>query len=239
MNFLVADFKGWSKLDYSWLLISTVSIVMITLAMGGSNISIISAIANIVCVILVAKGKLSNYVWGTVGVITYAYMAYNWGYYGETMLNALYYLPMQFIGFYMWQKSLSENIDSSDTKTVIGKELQTYHKILLAILVLITIFMFSEILIVLGGHLTLLDSTTTILSITAMMFMVLRLKEQWYLWIIVDLISIYMWFVAYSLGNIDGIATLLMWVVFTINAFYGLYEWNNREKMQLRMEYND
>jgi len=239
MNFLVDDFKGWSKLDYSWLLISTLSIVLITMAMGGSTISIISAIANIVCVILVAKGKLSNYVWGIVGVITYAYMAYNWGYYGETMLNALYYLPMQFIGFYMWRKSLSENNDPSDTKTVIGKKLQKHHKILLVILVPIIIFMFSELLIVLGGQLTLLDATTTILSVTAMMFMVLRLKEQWYLWIIVDIISIYMWFVAYSLGNVDGIATLLMWIVFTINAFYGLYEWNNREKMQLRMQYND
>lgn len=239
MNFLVDDFKGWSKLDYGWLLISTISIVLITMAMGGSTISIVSAITNVVCVVLVAKGKLSNYVWGIVGVITYSYMAYTWGYYGETMLNALYYLPMQFIGFYMWRKSLTGDIDRSDTETVIGESLQKHHKILLVILVPIVILLFSELLQLLGGQLTLLDATTTVLSVTAMLFMVLRLKEQWYLWIVVDIISIYMWFVAYSLGNVDGIATLLMWVVFTINAFYGLYEWNHREKMQLRMIYED
>ena len=79
LKFLIDDFKGWSKLDYAWLFIACLSIIGITLMMGGSTISIISAIANVVCVILVAQGKLSNYVWGTVGVITYAYLAFTWG----------------------------------------------------------------------------------------------------------------------------------------------------------------
>lgn len=239
MNFLVDDFKGWSKLDYSWLLISTLSIILITSAMEGSNISIISAIANVVCVILVAKGKLSNYVWGTVGVITYAYLAYSWGYFGETMLNALYYLPMQFIGFYMWRKSLSSDIDSSESRSVEVKKLSLYQKVGLGIAVPLAIALLYNFLEILGGQLTFLDSTTTVLSVTAMLFMALRLKEQWYLWIIIDFISIYMWYVSFSLGNADGIATLLMWIVFTINAFYGLYEWNKREKMALRLKYMD
>ena len=79
MNFLIDDFKGWNKLDYGWLFLACAAIIGITLMMGGSTISIISALANVVCVILVAQGKLSNYIWGTVGVITYAYLAYTWG----------------------------------------------------------------------------------------------------------------------------------------------------------------
>lgn len=89
-KFLIDDFKGWSLFDYTWLVIACTSIIFITLMMGGSTLSIISALANVVCVILVAQGKLSNYVWGLLGVITYAFLAYTWGYYGETFLNTIY-----------------------------------------------------------------------------------------------------------------------------------------------------
>lgn len=228
---LVGDFKGWSKLDYSWLFIACFSMIGITLMMGGSTISIISALANIVCVILVAKGKISNYAWGVVGVVTYAYLAYTWGYYGETFLNIGYYFPMQFIGMYLWYKNKQPKNDTSLTDTVNVVQLPMVYKVGLIIAVPILIFLTSEMLAMFGGKLPLLDASTTVLSVIAMLLMAMRLKEQWYMWIVVDFISIYMWYTAYTDGNADGIATLLMWIVFTINAFYGLYQWNKINKL--------
>ena len=86
------------------------------------------------------------------------------------------------------------------------------------------------ILHLLGGKLVLLDASTTVLSIVAMILMAARLKEQWYLWIVVNIISIYMWVQAFVLGNPDGIATLLMWSVFLLNAVYGLIKWHKRDQ---------
>jgi len=225
MNILIDDFKGWSKLDYGWLLTAVLSITIITLMMGGSTISIVSAIANIVCVVLVAKGKVSNYAWGVIGVITYAYLAYTWGFYGETFLNAAYYLPMQFVGLYLWSKNKG-SVDSTFTDTVRVLSLNKVHRFLLFLSIPLIIFGTSLVLSAIGGKLPLLDASTTILSILAMLLMALRFKEQWYVWIVVDFISVYMWFDAYIQGSPDGIATLLMWIVFTINAFYGLYQWS-------------
>jgi nicotinamide mononucleotide transporter len=181
-------------------------------------------------VILVAQGKLSNYVWGTVGVITYAYLAYTWGYYGETMLNAMYYLPMQFVGFYFWFKN-SGNVDNTETKSVIISHLTKTQKIIGSACIPLLIMIVAVGLHLLGGKMVLLDSTTTVLSVVAMILMAARLKEQWYLWIIVNVISIYMWFQAFMLGSPeDGIATLLMWSVFLLNAVYGLYKWKQRDQ---------
>jgi nicotinamide mononucleotide transporter len=196
--------------------------------MGGSTISIISALANVVCVILVAQGKLSNYIWGTVGVITYAYLAYTWGYYGETFLNAMYYLPMQFIGFYFWYKN-EGNVDNTVSNSVIISHIGTKAKMFGVALIPVLIGIASYVLFLLGGKLVVLDATTTVLSIVAMILMAMRLKEQWYLWIVVNVISIYMWFDAFMNGNSDGIATLLMWAVFLLNAIYGLYKWSKRK----------
>lgn len=225
LKFLVDDFKGWGRFDYTWLLVACVSIVGITLMMDGSLVSIISALANVVCVILVAQGKLSNYVWGLIGVITYAYLAFTWGYYGETFLNAIYYLPMQFIGFYLWNKN-SANMDDTVTKTVIINSLTRLQKYALAVSIPVVIVVFALVLDALGGKLVYFDATTTILSIVAMFLMAARLKEQWYLWIIVNIVSIYMWAQAFMLGSPDGIATLLMWSVFLLNAIYGLLKWH-------------
>jgi nicotinamide mononucleotide transporter len=224
ISFLWNDFKGWQKQDYTWLMIASLSIIGITLLMDGSVISIISALANVVCVILVAQGKLSNYVWGTVGVVTYAYLAYTWGYFGETFLNAFYYIPMQFVGFYLWNKNQKDDSKTTSSSVVI-RELSKIKKIIGVISIPVIIAIGAGILYLIGGKLVILDATTTVLSILAMVLMAMRMKEQWYLWIIVNMVSIYMWLSAYLLGNPDGIATLLMWIVFLLNSFYGLYKW--------------
>ena len=61
----------------------------------------IAAICGIFCVVLCAKGKKSQYIWGLINVIGYIIIAFLNKYYGEVMLNALYYLPSQFIGYYL------------------------------------------------------------------------------------------------------------------------------------------
>lgn len=224
LSFLIDDFRGWGKFDYGWLALASFAIVGITLMMGGSTISIISALANVVCVILVAQGKISNYVWGTVGVITYAYLAYTWGFYGETALNAMYYLPMQFIGFYLWNRNKG-NVDTTQTNSVIISSLTKFQKVLGVLLIPVLIAVTSYILFLLGGKLVILDASTTILSVVAMLLMAARMKEQWLLWIVVNVISIYMWLQSFMMGNPDGIATLLMWSVFLLNSIYGAYKW--------------
>ena len=42
-------------------------------------------------------------------------------YYGEVMLNIIYYLPMQFVGFYIWRKN-SENKKTVKVKVMSNKQ---------------------------------------------------------------------------------------------------------------------
>lgn len=45
-------------------------------------------LTGVICVVLVAKGSIWNYAWGTYNVVGYAYFSYINGYFGEEMLNA-------------------------------------------------------------------------------------------------------------------------------------------------------
>ena len=55
---------------------------------------IISATTGVACVVCTGKGKLSAYIFGVVNCVLYAIISYQAKLYGETMLNALYYVPM-------------------------------------------------------------------------------------------------------------------------------------------------
>ena len=76
----------------------------------------------------------------------------------------------------------------------------------------------------LGGKGTLLDSASTTISIFANLLMMLRYREQWLLWIIIDAITVVMWLVA------KDFIMVTMWSVYLINAFYGYYNWTKISK---------
>jgi nicotinamide mononucleotide transporter len=151
-------------------------------------IDAIAAICGIFCVVLCAKGKKSQYIWGLINVIGYIIIAFINKYYGEVMLNALYYLPSQFIGYYLWNKH-----ENKKTENVEGKKLNIKQTALLLVGTAISIGVYKLLLDYLGGNNTILDSASTMISIIANTLMLLRYREQWLLWIIIDIITVIMW----------------------------------------------
>ena len=80
------------------------SLISEGVSLGYLIIDGVAAICGIFCVVLCAKGKKSQYIWGLLNIIGYIIIAWINKYYGEVMLNAFYYLPSQFIGYYLWNK---------------------------------------------------------------------------------------------------------------------------------------
>ncbi len=182
-------------------------------------IDAIAAISGIFCVVLCAKGKKSQYIWGFFNIVGYVIIAFVNKYYGEVMLNALYYLPSQFIGYYLWNKNMND-----DTKDVKGKKLNLVQSIILVILIVVGVIGYKVVLDYLSGTKTLLDSASTVTSVVANALMMMRYREQWLLWIIIDIITVVMW------ALVGDYVMVTMWAVYTINAFYGYYNWTKIAK---------
>lgn len=178
-------------------------------------INSIAAISGIICVVLCAKGKKSQYVWGLFNIVGYIIISYINKYYGEVMLNALYYLPSQFIGYYLWNKN-----SNKETNTVKGKKMDLKKTVLVVIVCAIGIFLYKLCLDYLGGTNTTLDSASTVISLFANVLMLMRYREQWILWIIIDVITVIMWLL------VKDYIMVTMWFVYLINAFYGYYNWS-------------
>ena len=182
-------------------------------------ISSVSAICGIFCVVLCAAGKKSQYYWGFVNIAAYIVIAWISKYYGEVMLNAFYYLPTQFVGLYFWNKHYNKQ-----SETVKSKKMSLPFIGISVVVIGLCIWGYRLVLVWLGGHATWLDSTSTAFSLVANALMVLRYREQWVLWIVVDAITVLLWVLS------GDPIQITMWAVFLLNACYGLYTWSKLNK---------
>jgi len=210
------NFKSW---EIGWMILANAVILGVSIYMGDDVLSIIASLTGVMCVILCGLGKVSNYFWGTVNVILYAYVAWKAKYYGDVMLNLLYYLPTNIIGWVLWAKNVN-----SETNEVYKKRMTWKQDIVVVIISIIGILGYSFILKLLGGNLPLIDSMSTVLSVIAQILMIKRFAEQWVIWILVDVVSVIMWVVA-LFGEEQSIAVLLMWSVYLANAIIMYVKW--------------
>lgn len=203
----------------------------------------IAGIAGVLCVVLVAKGNIWNYAFGLVNVSLYAYISFKASLYGDAGLNALYYLPMQFIGWYSWKKrgaSVKTSIkasgqdscaDSAETRTeskdtrVRARRMTALQRTALACACIAAVVVFGLVLRHFGDPQPFKDSATTVLSIVAQALMAMAFMEQWVLWIITNVLSVLMWCICVARGEAHAGVMVIMWTFYLLNSINGLRIW--------------
>lgn len=219
MKFLREELSGWRKLEVTWLLIACAVIVGLSVYWQDTLMGIVSSTTGVACVVCTGKGKLSAYIFGLVNSVLYAIIAYQATLYGETMLNALYYVPMQFVGFYIWSKNMN-----SETHEVKKRHMKNSGRVLMVFAIAVFTVAYGFLLKYLGDAMPFVDAFTTVSSVVAMIVSVRMFSEQWWIWIAVDVFTVYMWACNFQAGN-DNMATLLMWIVYLGNAVIMCIRW--------------
>lgn len=229
-EFIKNELSGWKKLEAFWLALACMAIVGLSVYWGDSLMGIVSATTGVACVVCTGKGKLSAYIFGLVNCVLYAIISYEAALYGETMLNAIYYIPMQFVGFYTWKKNMN-----TETHEVNKRHMKNQHRVVLLICMVVATYGYGLLLQHLGDAMPFVDSFTTVSSVIAMIISVRMFAEQWWIWVAVDVFSVYMWWCDFSAGS-DNMATMLMWIVYLGNAIIMLVKWEkeagNANKLQ-------
>lgn len=216
---------------YDWFLIIGVILTNIVYSVLTDTLDIIGSLAGItgvLCVVLVAKGSIWNYAFGLVNVSLYAWISFKTELYGDAGLNALYYLPMQFIGWWQWRKhgaAVSDKEAEGGSAQVKARRLGWKHRLLLGVACCSAICAVGYLLMHLGDPQPFKDSATTVLSIVAQALMALAFMEQWALWIITNVISVIMWSVCVARGEAHAGVMVIMWIFYLLNSINGLRVW--------------
>lgn len=216
---------------YDWFLIVGVVASNIIYSVLSGNVDIVGSVAGIagvLCVVLVAKGSIWNYLFGIINVSMYAYISYKAELYGDAVLNAFYYVPMQFIGYWQWRKrgaAVSEAQSDGQGVQVKARRFNWSQRALLAAGCLAAVVAVGFILKHFGDPQPFKDSATTVLSIVAQALMALAFMEQWALWIITNVISVVMWCICVARGEAHAAVMVIMWVFYLLNSINGFRVW--------------
>ena len=230
-NPVVSLFKGWNAFELIWLTVSTIAILSISFIWFDptnpvqSTVSTISSIAGILCVVFAAKGKIATYYVGIIQAGTYAWVSFNYGLFGEAMLNAFFYFPMQFIGMFFWLRHRKNAAEAVNGEDVYAKRLTRKQWLIFVPIVLVAIVAYAFLLQAINAQQVRLDSAAVVLSVAAQFLMLFRYTEQWLVWIAVNILSVVLWFVTLVTQDGNDWALFVMWVAFLVNSVYGYVNW--------------
>lgn len=216
---------------YDWFLIAGVLASNFTYAGLSGQYDLpgmIAAITGVLCVVLVAKGSIWNYAFGLVNVSLYAYISFKASLYGDAALNAFYYVPMQFIGWWLWRKrgaAVSDSEAGNGTGQVKARRFTWTQRALLAVGCIVAVVLVGIKLDDFGDPQPFKDSLTTVLSIIAQILMACAFMEQWALWIITNIVSVVMWSIFVARGVEHAVPMLLMWIFYLLNSINGFRQW--------------
>lgn len=227
-EFLKNELAGWKRWEAVWLAAAAGVIALLSVSWGDTWLGVVSSVTGVASVVCTGKGKLSAYLFGLVNSVLYALIAWQAAYYGETMLNLLYYVPMQFVGFFVWSRHMNEG-----THEVEKRRMRAGGRLLTLLAVAAGTVLYGLLLRQMGDAMPFVDSFTTVASVAAMLLSVRMFAEQWWVWVAVDVFSVYMWYVDFAKGS-GNMGTLLMWAVYLGNAVIMLVRWEREARAKER-----
>jgi nicotinamide mononucleotide transporter len=183
-------------------------------------INFISAICGILCVFFCAKASISNFAFATVNTIVYAIFLFYQKIYGTFALEVLFYLPVNFISWYIWAK----HRDQKYVEKTKAKKLTLTQNILSTLAIVIGGIVYHYILVRIGGEVAWLDAFTLSIGIVAVILEMFRYKEQYVWWIITDVIAVAMY-----IAHFDPVY-LTKKSIYLIMAVIGLINWHKLNK---------
>lgn len=172
--------------------------------------------------VLSAKRSIWNFVFSTVNVALYAIIAYNATNYGQAALNALYYLPMQFIGWHAW----SRRKDEHNSSKVRSRSL-TARQMLLCVAALVAgvAAAWASMRYLTDAAHPFKDSLTTVLFVIGQILLTLAVWQQWIFWIAGNLVNIVLWGMVMASGDMVGGLMVIKYSMYTLNCINGIIIW--------------
>jgi nicotinamide mononucleotide transporter len=179
-------------------------------------VEITGAIISFIYLYFEIKEDYLMWIFGFVSSLLYVVIYFKSGFYADMSLS-VYYLTISIYGFLYWTKGGKTEKKDAIPITRISKK-----QILLLLLISLILFAaISRILILYTPNPAAPygDAFTTALSFVATWMLARKLIEHWYLWVIINSVSV-------SLYIYKGLyPTAILFTIYFIFSFVGYYKW--------------
>ena len=184
-----------------------------------SGIEWFAVLSSIIYVILAARQSILCWLFAFIGSALFVYLCYVGNLYIESILQ-LFYVAMAIVGWLSWKnaKLAHARVRKWSLKN------HFLNSLLSGFLALLIGFIFQKHTNQANPY---VDAFTTCYSLSATYMVTRKILGNWVYWIVIDLISIYLYAErAYYL-------TAVQYAIFTLLAVYGLRAWQKEYKQQV------
>jgi len=161
----------------------------------------LGAVMGVVNTVLSANGNIWTFLFGVIDVCICAFANFDSGNMGQFLQHTLYFLPMQFVGFWQWRKR------GADTKEKVRARRLSKRQWWYVIAAFIGgtalafgILYWIDAAQLKAGYITeietdkiLLDAAVVVLNILGQVLLSFAYADQWYIWNLVNVFSIMLW----------------------------------------------
>lgn len=200
--------------DYIFMLLGIIIQVVCFIFTGDAVLSFICGLSGVINVVLCSQKKLSFYFFAYIQMFTYIIIIFQQHLYGELAEN-IFYVITTTIALFLWIKNYNK-----DKNEVIARKLSKQAWILCCSIFIISTILLYIILLRTNDPRPFLDAISTVPAFIAQILLMLRYREQWIMWFIVDVATLILWI---SIGNIFMIMQYIFWI---INCIYGYINWS-------------
>ncbi|SIS47127.1 nicotinamide mononucleotide transporter [Zobellia uliginosa] len=187
-----------------------------------SYVELIATLFGLISVYLATRANILTWSTGIVNELFLFILFFQVQLYADMFLQ-VYFFAVTLYGWYNWKNKSEENsITSIDPKSKLWLSLIIVLSTLIAGYLFSKIHLYLPLYFIFEASYPFADSFVMVLSIIATVLLAKKKIETWYLWIVVDLVCVFLFFK-------KGIVFLsLEYFVFLCLATFGLFNWKRQ-----------
>jgi len=195
-------------------------------------IAALGSVMGVASTVLSANGIIWTFIFGMLDVTFCCIVAADNQLWGNFSLHLFYFLPMQFVGIWQWRKRGAKGAETEvKARRLSGKQrLVTVASVLAGLAVvygLLVLIKFRTVGAEFDRTQVFFDAAVTTFNIAGQILMSLAFYEQWYLWILVNISSIFLWggTMLSSAASSYTVVMFIKYCFYLVNSLNGLRIW--------------
>jgi len=200
-------------------------------------IAALGSVMGVASTVLSANGIIWTFIFGILDVTFCCIVAADNQIWGNFALHLFYFLPMQFVGIWQWKKRGAQGSKSEvKARRFTGKQWLIMVASVLAGLAAVYFILVQIKLRTVGADFdraqVFFDAAVTTFNIAGQILMSLAFYEQWYLWILVNISSIFLWggTMLSSAASSYTVVMFIKYCFYLVNSINGLRIWYKLSK---------
>lgn len=174
---------------------------------------------------LASIGKKESYITGLISSILTSYVSLKNNLYGLFFFYLIIFAPMQVYGYINWKNN------EDDSKNVKIRAFTLKNSLIIIFACIIGSFLLGYLLTLIPNQkLAFLDASSNIINLCAVILMILRFNESWWIWLFNNIIDLIIWSVTFKNNGMTAFSMFTSSLIYLIINVYGIIKWNKKLK---------